>query len=272
MAKLLITCLAENNPTFNFRVITLFQTLKKFGGKLARAKLLALFVDSVDKSVAIRLKRMGVGVKVVKPYSSKLQRHCNKIRMLEIEGDYDVLVALDCDTAITRDFSSEISSAVIRRCDSLLEPLDLHEWQYFYHYFNLTIPTDEKKIHANSAVLFIPKKQVKKLRNAWLRYSKLINDSFFTDEYWNKIGQHKYYTDQFALSLALADQKMKVKLLPAEFNIHINGTFQSWADQLHPYIISYHSNVTHDWKLHNTGMIVPDQYIQRINDMLAKSP
>jgi hypothetical protein len=269
LTKLLITCLGENNETFHFRILTLFKTIQAFGGNLANAKLLANFVDDVDKTIAKSLEEMGVHVNVVKPYSDNLQRHCNKIRMLEIEEeDYDVLVALDCDTAITRDFSSEISTNSFRRCDSLLDPLDIKEWQYFYSYFNLTMPEDEKEIHANSAVLFIPKRYVENLATAWLHYANLVNDTFFSNDEWNKIGQHKYYTDQFALSLALANQKIEVNLLPAEFNIHINGSYQSWADQLHPYILSYHHNVTDDWKLKTTGMAVPDQYIKHVNDIL----
>lgn len=270
LTKLLITCVGENNERFHFRIITLFKTIKKFGGNLAEAKLLANFVDNVDKTIYETLTNMGVQVKIVNPYDPKLQRHCNKIRMLEIEEDYDVLVALDCDTAVTRDFTSEISSESFRRCDSLLDPLDIHEWRYLYNCFNLPMPDDEKKIHANSAVLFIPKKYVKELRNAWLYYANLITDTFFSNDQWSKLGQHKYYTDQFALSLALADQKIDIKLLPAEFNIHINGSYQAWADQLHPYILSYHDFVTHDWELNTTDMSVPDQYIKKINEMLSK--
>ena len=268
MTKLLITCVGENNQIFHFRVLTLFKTIKAFGGNLAKAKLLANFVDDVDITIAKSLKKMGVYVNVVKPYHRNLQRHCNKIRMLEIDEDYDVLVALDCDTVVTRDFSSEISTTNFRRCDSLLDPLDIKKWQYLYSYFNLTMPDDEKKIHANSAVLFIPKKNVQNLRNSWLHYANLVNDTFFSNDQWYKIGQHKYYTDQFALSLALADQNINVNLLPAEFNIHINGSYQSWADQLHPFILSYHHNVTHDWKLKTTGMTIPDQYIKDVNNTI----
>ncbi|MCI4621431.1 hypothetical protein AT960_11195 [Priestia megaterium] len=268
MTKLLITCVAENNPEFHFRVITLFKTLKEFGGNLANAKLLANFVNNIDRKISNQLKSMGVSVRIVKPYHKKLQRHCNKIRMLEIDEDYDVLIALDCDTAITRDFSSEISTNSIRRCDSLLDPLEIHEWEYLYKYFNLTMPLNENEIHANSAVLFIPKKYVKDLKDIWLYYSYLVNDSFFSNDYWKKFGQYKYYTDQFALSLALANQNIKVNLLPAEFNIHINGSYSSWADQLHPYILSYHHNITDDWKLKTTGMSVPDKYIKEVNNIL----
>lgn len=270
MTKLLITCVGENNQTFHFRILTLFKTIKAFGGNLAKAKLLANFVDDVDITIAKSLEKMGVFVNIVKPYDKNLQRHCNKIRMLEIDEDYDVLVALDCDTAVTRDFSLEISPDSIRRCDSLLDPLEIHEWQYFYNYFNLPMPDDEKKIHANSAVLFIPKKNVNELRNAWLHYANLVSKTFFSNDERTNLGQHKYYTDQFALSLALADTKINVDLLPAEFNIHINGSYQSWAEGLHPYILSYHHNVTHDWKLETTGMSVPDQYIKNVNDLLKQ--
>lgn len=269
LSKILVTCLGENNEMFHFRILTLFKTLKAFGGQLADAKLLAIFVDNVDEPVYKKLITMGVKVRIVKPYDSKLQRHCNKIRMLEIEADYDVLIALDCDTVITRDFSSEIYTSRIRRCDSLLDPLTIDEWKYLYNYFNLTIPKVENEIHANSAVLFIPRKHVKPLRDAWIHYANVITDLFFSNEKWNIIGQNKYYTDQFALSLALADQKINVDLLPAEFNIHINGSYQAWAESLHPYIISYHHNVTPDGKLVTTGMTVPDQYIQKVNNELA---
>lgn len=270
MTKLLITCVGENNQTFHFRVITLFKTIKRFGGNLANAELLANFVDNIDKEVYKQLKSMGVNVNIVKPYDKKLQRHCNKIRMLEIDQDYDILIALDCDTAVTRDFSSEISTENLRRCDSLLDPLNLNQWRYLYDYFNVAMPDDEKEIHANSAVLFIPKKYVNGLRDAWLHYSNLVSKTFFSNKEWTDIGQHKYYTDQFALSLALSDQQINVDLLPAEFNIHINGSYQSWAEELHPYILSYHHNVTDDWKLKTTGMKIPDQYIRKVNNMVTK--
>ncbi|SYX83785.1 hypothetical protein [Paenibacillus alvei] len=269
MSQLLITCVAENTKEFHFRVLTLFHTIIHFGGELSSAKFVANFVERVDVDIQEQLEHMGVHVKIVKPYRAKLQRHCNKIRMLELDEDYEVLLALDCDTAVTRDFTSEIDAYRFRRCDSLLDPLRIDEWKYLYNFYSLPIPDDEKKIHANSAVLFIPKKHVTKLRDAWLDYAHRITDTFFTNEQRSVFGRHKYYTDQFALSLALADQQIESDLLPAEFHIHINGKYQSWADQLHPYILSYHHNVTTDWKLQTTGMAIPDQYIHKVNNSLT---
>ena len=51
LKKLLITCLGENNAMFHFRILTLFKTIKAFGGNLKHAKLLAIFVDGVDEKI-----------------------------------------------------------------------------------------------------------------------------------------------------------------------------------------------------------------------------
>ncbi len=270
VTKLLIACVAENTEEFHFRTITLFKTIQKFGGNLAKAKLAAIFIDDVEELVAEQLKSMGVIVDVTKPYGENFQRNCNKIRMLEIDEDYDVLVALDCDIAVTRDFSSEISTDEIRVCDSLIDPLTLSEWEYVYDYFNLPIPENERKIHANSSVLFIPKKYVKPLRDIWLHYCDLVGKAFYSNDQWTKLGEHIWFTEPFALSLAYVDKGIERDLLPAEFHIHINGSHQSWANKLHPYFLHYHHNITEDWKLKTTGMEIPDQYVKMVNNLLEE--
>ncbi|MGG1598169.1 hypothetical protein [Paenibacillus naphthalenovorans] len=68
------------------------------------------------------------------------------------------MVALDCDTAVTRDFSAEISADTIRRCDSLLDPLDINEWKYMYGYFGLAMPNDENGRSCQQRGPFHPKK------------------------------------------------------------------------------------------------------------------
>src|SRR4051812_27788830 len=105
--NLLITCVGENIPKFHFRILALFKTIKKFGGQIANQKLVANFVNAVDKDVESELQNMGVEVRIVQPFDSR-SPHCNKIRMLEMEDEYDVLIALDCDTVVVRDFYKEI--------------------------------------------------------------------------------------------------------------------------------------------------------------------
>ncbi|MGG1598168.1 hypothetical protein [Paenibacillus naphthalenovorans] len=78
LPKWLIACVGENNRIFHFRMLTLFKTIKTFGGELAKAKLAACFVDEADQSISHELDKMGVHIHIVKPYHSNLQ--CLKSR------------------------------------------------------------------------------------------------------------------------------------------------------------------------------------------------
>ena len=86
---------------------------RKFGGNVAaNAKLAANFIKSIDPVIKQSLEDLGVKVKI-EPAENSKGTISNKIRMLEIdEGDdydYGVSIALDCDTAVVRDSSSEIN-------------------------------------------------------------------------------------------------------------------------------------------------------------------
>jgi hypothetical protein len=52
---------------------------------------------------------LGVRVRIVDPVERARETTSNKIRMLEMDDyDYDVLIALDCDTIVVRDPYGEI--------------------------------------------------------------------------------------------------------------------------------------------------------------------
>src|SRR5215212_11799572 len=102
--KLLISCVGENDELYTSEVLLLFKTIKKFGGKIAAAsnsKLIANFVKSIDPTIKQSLEDLGVKVRIVDPAEHARETTSNKIRMLEIDDyDYDVLIALDCDTVV----------------------------------------------------------------------------------------------------------------------------------------------------------------------------
>jgi hypothetical protein len=89
--------------------------------------------------------------------------------MLEMddEYDYDVLIALDCDTAVVRDFSSEINPRFFQAIPSEFD-LSYFNWELPPEKFNTTkrniIP------YFNGSVLSIPKQYVKRLRKSWGEY------------------------------------------------------------------------------------------------------
>src|SRR2546423_7624734 len=115
-AKLLISCVGENDELYTAEVLLLFKTIKKFGDNVAdNAILVANFVKSIDPTIKQSLEDLGVKVRIVEPAEHSKETTSNKIRMLEMddddddEYDYDVLIALDCDTAVVRDSSSQIN-------------------------------------------------------------------------------------------------------------------------------------------------------------------
>src|SRR6188472_727694 len=180
-AKLLISCVGENDELFTSEVLLLFKTIKKFGGNVAaNAILVANFVKSIDPTVKQNLEHMGVKVRIVEPAEHSKETTSNKIRMLEMDDDdydYDVLIALDCDTAIVRDFSSEINPQFFQAMPADMDLLTVPQWQKLFSYFGLQIPperfnTTRKTIitYFSSAVMSIPKQYIKRLRNRWDEY------------------------------------------------------------------------------------------------------
>src|SRR6188472_800738 len=137
--KLLISCVGENDELYTAEVLLLFKTIKKFGGNVAaNAILVANFVKSIDPTIRQNLEDLGVKVRIVEPAEHARETTSNKIRMLEMDDDYDydVLIALDCDTAIVRDFSSEINPQFFQ---ALPSDFWVPQWQKLFSYFNLEL-------------------------------------------------------------------------------------------------------------------------------------
>src|SRR5215467_13148853 len=110
--RLLISCVGENDALYTAEVLLLFKTIRKFAGRIANAnsELIANFVKTIDPTVKQSLEDIGVKVSIVDPAEHARETTSNKIRMLEMDDyDYDVLIALDCDTVVVRDFAREIN-------------------------------------------------------------------------------------------------------------------------------------------------------------------
>ncbi|MDQ0200818.1 glycosyltransferase family protein [Neobacillus ginsengisoli] len=269
--KIIISCVGENTDKFNFRVLTLFKTLRKFGGKLAEATAIANFVRSVDPAVEAALNDIGVKVRIVEPFIEDYP-YANKLRMLEMDEEYDVLLALDCDLVIARDFSDEISSQYIQACPPYTDPLTIEQWESLFADFNLILPderyelfgSDRKTIpYFNSGVVSIPKAYNERLLSSWQKYiKKLLN--------MKKMSRVRTFTDQIALSLALADEKIPFKAYSIEMNFPIHNKIHPkfLPEKTNPYIIHYHNRVSKNWNIKKTGYNKTNKHIGKINSFL----
>ncbi len=276
--KLLITCVGENTPKYHKKIFTLFQTINVFGGEIAKAKLVANFVGSIDKDIQSQLENIGVEVRIVQPFDPR-SPHCNKLRMLEIEDDFDILIALDCDIAVVRDFYKKLSLDYFQAKPVNNDPLTIEQWDYLFSYFDLKCPKERVETtginqlvtvpYFNSGVLAIPKQYISRLRESWEKYALLLMDNYHN---MGDIAKRKYFADQHSLALALVAENIPFKTFPVEMNFSTPTKMKPKLspNKMHPYIIHYHRFVEDNGLLMKTRFKykVPDSYIKKVNKLI----
>jgi hypothetical protein len=295
--KLLVTCLAADRKVFYPKVLTLFKTIKAFGGKIANSQLVANFENHVDPDAAREIRALGVEIRLVEPLDSNF-KYANKLRMLETEGDYDVLIALDCDIAVARDFSSQIKPDYFQARIASEDPLTIDNWKEIFSTFGLALPSERYKTFSfhptetipyfNSGVLFFPKKYIASLRESWARYISELSKP--RSSFSSQISKYLLtFIDQVALALALVSEKVPVEPLTIEMNFPSNGSLVDPSlqpDNVNPYLLHYHrlgkgflsSDLVkrrhfefRNELLLKTGYKNPDMAIRTINALLKKS-
>ncbi|MFC3767233.1 hypothetical protein [Paenibacillus sp. GCM10012303] len=256
----LICCLGENNPRYHFEIWTLFRTVNKFGGRIAAAKRFALFVGDVDRQIAGALQRLGVTVRVVQPFDRRAP-YANKLRMLELNEPYGMLIAIDCDTVVARDFYDQISPSHVQAKYAPLNPFQPGKWKLLLSRYGLPFPYADRIPYFNSGVVTIPRHHVDSVRAAWGKYvGLLLKDRPGLPRF------RPYQLDQIALTLALLEEReVAVKSYPAEMNYQFRHPFPN-AD---PYIIHHHHK-TRFGLLRGVGQEIPDRAIHKINSFLRK--
>ena len=222
--RVLIACVAENSETYSTDVLYLFRSLAAFGGSLAHATRIAYFVEAADMEIVEELGQLGVIVKTVDRFDKRCP-HANKIRMLEEQEDYDVLVALDCDVVIARDFLPELDPNVVMAKPADMDPLTTAQWEVLFQQFNLPLPpkryltttphVKEMIPYFNSGVICIPKRFVSPLSKAWQTFVHALWDIY---DRFPEMAAHSFFTDQFALSLTLINEKIPFNAFPLEMN------------------------------------------------------
>jgi SAM-dependent methyltransferase len=272
--RILISCVAENREPFITEVLYLFQSLAVFGDRLARSKRIAHFIDEADAGVVEALARMGVIVKIVEPLDSRC-RYANKISMLDHEEDYDVFVGLDCDVVIVSDFLSLLTPNAVMAKPVDDDPLDIRHWTTLFRHFGLSLPrkryltTFQRKEtipYFNSGVLVIPKRFVGSLSESWKRYVLALLDDY---DRLPDIAPYAFFTDQFALALALRKERIPYVALPVEMNFPLHSpVHESFRpEKMSPYILHHHHRIS-SAGIEFTNYETVNNIISRINGAL----
>jgi len=280
--RLLISCVGENNPLYTSEAHLLFKTIRKFGGKLAdkNNELMANFVGSIDPIVERNLNDLRVSVRIVEPFDDR-NPNSNKIRMLELDDyDYDVLVALDCDTVVLQDFSGEIYPEFFQALPVDTDLLTVQQWRALFSFFNWELQgekfnTTKKSVipYFNSGVLLLPKPYVKQIRKSW---GECILRLF---ERLDELTYQRYFFEELALALAIEKEKIPSKMLPLELNFSIqsiNGYLRATSQSgqalktknISPFIYHYHHRFNLDGLLAKSGYKKLDLAIGKVNKLL----
>ena len=257
-SKILIATQCTPIEPWKSEVLRLFKSLNLFGGNLMQAKKVACFSESIDDDFKNELEELGVIVHLIESLDSRYP-YANKIQMLQIKEDYDVLIALDTDVIITGDFSDFIDENKISAKCVDTDSLGLENWKKLFEFFKLDVPserfqtsiTNEKTIPwFNSGVLFIPKKFSSQLYNSWIKYNKKLLDNYYSLDFVSKNSlthDHKFaFTDQYALALAIHEIKLPYIQLPLGFNFptHYSIHPDFLPQNVEPFLIHYHHRVT----------------------------
>lgn len=275
---MVVAAVAENREPFVTEVKWLFHSLRKNGGRLSDTKAMVYFVNDFPENLSFFINH-NIELKVVTPLEPK-SPHCNKIHMLlDDHSDCDWLVALDTDIVILGDFSDYLTGSSF--CAKIVDdnPLSDEVWETFFGYFGLPAPKErflshfyakESLPYFNSGVLLIPQKDIQILGTTW---KNLIPKVLNIYEVNPDIARHSFYTDQFALAIALAINGMEYETLPLELNFptHFPVHPEFIKEKTLPYILHHHHKITESKYLSYCNYDYVNRLIERFNKTLKDS-
>jgi len=225
------------------------------------------------KSLAARF-----GVRAIDLPLGPDKAYCNKINQLFTlaDDDFDVLVACDTDLAILRplDEVARPDAVRARRVDLENPPLHVLEKVRLLLDFPERPPLVSTgfspqamtyALNCNGGMLFIPRKFMRPLGEAWLGYAKiLVAHRQLMDRWANHI-------DQVTWAFAMLRLQLPFEELPVEYNFPTGlakkipaGTYQR------PVVLHHHHAIHRNGRIRKSGVRVVDQSVAEANRRLPR--
>ncbi|MCB0879557.1 MAG: class I SAM-dependent methyltransferase [Thermoleophilia bacterium] len=278
--RIVVSTVFENRPPYTAEVEILYRTLAANGGALARARRIACCVGPVDPFVAGVLADLDVEVREVEPFDERCP-HANKLAMLQLADEGELVLALDTDVAIAGDPTPWLSPTAIQAKIADGPPFLAEHWPALFDARGVAIPqarylTDheynEIPPYFNSGVLAVPSELCGILHAEWADTILWLLDTY--PELPPEIRQVSFFTDQFAFMLAVARLQLPIRALPLALNYPTHELLHvaSGADSCDPVIIHHHH------RLHRDGQLIVGPHpaghaaIERINAELRREP
>nr|AHN97895.1 hypothetical protein [uncultured bacterium lac146] len=276
--KAIVAAVAENRAPYARETVQLFKSLADFGGAMAGARRIAYFVDGVAPEYRGPLEALGVSIKIV-PRLDPSCPHANKIHMLLDSEPCDVLVALDTDIVVARDFSGWLGRAPFAAKPVDHNPVDPGLWPEFLGRLGVPVPAARYLTHCsaqptlpyyNSGVLVLTRPAATRLGPAWRDAVPEVQAVLAADP---RLAAHAFYVDQFALVAALGRLDMEQLALPLEMNFPTHHPVHEFFEpgKVDPYLLHHHHRLDAQSMIPKTGLEGPDAAIARVNAVLGAS-
>jgi hypothetical protein len=197
--------------------------------------------------------------------------------MLLDEYDTDWLIAMDVDTVFVGDVSPYLEKPLFAAKIVDANPFSEQLWGKLYHYFGMEMPRERFLTHFharpsnpyfNSGVLFIPGEIRVSLGKVWLEMISRIMEIYSCEP---EMAEYSFFTDQFALALALTKTRTNYQLLPLELNFPTHKSVHSRFvhDEFIPSILHHHHKINHLGQLEHCEYPSVNNVIDAFNQSLA---
>ncbi len=248
--KFLFSCLSENDPRWLSSVQGLVLSLRQFGGSCKTARFVVNYVDRVPAEAEAALSELGAETRSVPPLGDRGPQ--NKLRMLDLHEsfDFDLLVALDCDTVVVGDPSPRIPSTAIGAKPVDHDLLSHADWRRLCRALAGPAPGSGSGVPAarpeiprcfNSGVLTVPRAFCEKFQDEWLSAHRWVTEALGGDS--RLIPRHlHFFADQLSLAFCLARSGLGVEPLPLAMNFptHMPVDCTELCEDSPPLILHYH--------------------------------
>jgi hypothetical protein len=243
----LVSCVAETRSDWVEMVTLLANSVRQFGGSIATAPFVANFVGAIPPSAERDLRALDVTIRIVERFDTR-SAWMNKLRMLQLSEsfEFDVLVALDCDTAVMGDPSAFFDAAAIcAKPRSWMRTFSLEQGHVIIERFlldpvkNTDPDTGAPSLpYYSSGVLFVPADECRPLLDHWTSAASgvlgLIDElPFFVTR--------RGFADQVALAVALQTGAFRTRRLPVNLNC-VTGAHPLVIESEVPVILHYRRN------------------------------
>jgi hypothetical protein len=278
--NVVFSCVTENDPAWFQRVANLVSSVRWFGGSLSDATFIVNFVGDVAPEYSKALRDLDAQVRVVERVDSRAG-FANKLRMLELDRDeaFDALVGLDCDVVVVDDFSDEVPASSIGAKPADYDLFTDREWSRLYETVGMQPPPRTQRAtssgkpvgpYFNTGVLTVPRALCGELSRRWTTCHTEIVARFERDP--NLIRPDlQVYSDQLALSLAIAEGGMPWEPLPVTMNFpsHV-PVHRSALSGRAPMIVHYHDEIDADGFLRRPRCSIAADSADRFNRRRAQ--